>query len=199
MISIFPLLLAYLIGSIPTGFLLCKIKGCDIRTLGSKNIGATNVLRTGEKALALLTLSIDFLKGILPILFAHFICPELILGSAFLVVLGHIFPIWLKFKGGKGVATTLGVYIVLCPKLTVIIILAWFVVIYFTKTSSIASIISLAVMPLFIVGIDYYFNMMHLSYNVVYFSLVMLPIIIYTHLNNIKRLYKAEEYSFSKE
>ena len=106
------ILFSYLSGSIPFGLILTKIFGDqDIRNIGSGNIGATNVLRTGNKFLAALTLILDILKGYIPVIIAQQYFPALIQFSCLLAFLGHVFPIWLKFKGGKGVATYLGIYL----------------------------------------------------------------------------------------
>ena len=109
---------SYTIGSIPFGLILTKVfMKVDIRKVGSKNIGATNVLRTGNKYVALLTLALDIVKGLTPILITNYYYPDLILLSGLAAFLGHIFPVWLKFKGGKGVATYLGIIFILNIKL----------------------------------------------------------------------------------
>ena len=116
MTALFILLSAYLLGSIPFGLLLGKFfGGVDVRTIGSGNIGATNVMRTGKKSLGVATLLLDLGKGAAAVLLAKYVASEtyIPLLAAFLVVIGHIFPVWLRFKGGKGVATTLGVILAL--------------------------------------------------------------------------------------
>ena len=130
-------------GSIPFGLILARIfLDKDIRKIGSKNIGATNVLRTGNKFLASLTLFLDVLKGILPILITNYCFPSLIYLSGLAAFLGHIFPVWLKFKGGKGVATYLGIIFVLSFNLGLFFCISWFFVVFITKYSSLASIVS---------------------------------------------------------
>ena len=134
-------LLSYFCGSIPFGLLLSKIfTNVDIRKIGSGNIGATNVLRTGNKYLALATLSLDILKGYFPVVITSHYFPELIHLSCLLVFLGHIYPIWLKFKGGKGVATYLGILFALSLLLSLLFIFTWIVVSLIFKYSSLSSI-----------------------------------------------------------
>ena len=136
-------LFSYLSGSIPFGLILTKIFGDqDIRNIGSGNIGATNVLRTGNKFLAALTLVLDILKGYIPVVIAQQYFPELILLSCLLAFLGHIFPVWLKFKGGKGVATYLGILLALSIQLSILFMFTWLVVSLIFKYSSVSSIFS---------------------------------------------------------
>ena len=136
-------LFSYMAGSIPFGLILTKIFGkLDIRKIGSGNIGATNVLRTGNKSLAIATLILDVLKGYVPVLITMKYFPEYIHLSALIVFLGHIFPLWLKFKGGKGVATYLGVIGALSIQLFLLFIFTWVVVSLIFKYSSISSIFS---------------------------------------------------------
>ena len=137
------ILFSYLIGSVPFGLILTKIfKGKDIRNIGSGNIGATNVLRTGNKSLAALTLVLDALKGYIPVVFTQQYFPELVQLSCLVVFLGHIFPVWLKFKGGKGVATYLGILFALSIQLGVLFIFTWLVVALIFKYSSLSSMFS---------------------------------------------------------
>jgi len=136
-------LISYFLGSIPFGLLLTKIfTGKDVRTIGSGNIGATNVLRTGNKYLAAITLVLDVLKGYVAIIITKQYFPELIIFSSLLVFLGHLFPIWLKFKGGKGVATYLGILFALSLQLSVLFIFTWIVVSLIFKYSSVSSMFS---------------------------------------------------------
>jgi len=136
-------LISYFLGSIPFGLLLTKIfTGKDVRTIGSGNIGATNVLRTGNKYLAAITLVLDVLKGYAAIIITKQYFPELIIFSSLLVFLGHLFPIWLKFKGGKGVATYLGILFALSLQLSVLFIFTWIVVSLIFKYSSVSSMFS---------------------------------------------------------
>jgi len=135
--------ISYLSGSIPFGLLLTKIfSNKDIRKIGSGNIGATNVLRTGNKFLALSTLILDILKGYVPVTFFYYYYPEYIQISALMAFLGHLFPIWLKFKGGKGVATYLGILFGLSFELSFLFIFTWIVVSLIFKYSSLSSMFS---------------------------------------------------------
>ena len=137
------ILFSYLSGSIPFGLILTKIfKSQDVRKIGSGNIGATNVLRTGNKSLAALTLILDILKGYIPVVIAQQHFPELIQLSCLLAFLGHVFPVWLKFKGGKGVATYLGILLALSIQLSVLFIFTWVVVSLIFKYSSLSSMFS---------------------------------------------------------
>jgi acyl phosphate:glycerol-3-phosphate acyltransferase len=132
--------LSYLSGSIPFGLVLTKFFGKkDIRKIGSGNIGATNVLRAGNKYLAALTLFLDMLKGYLPVFFTQLVAPDQIYFSALMSFLGHLFPIWLKFKGGKGVATYLGVITALSFQLCFLFIFTWIIVSLIFKYSSLSS------------------------------------------------------------
>ena len=134
------LLFSYLSGSIPFGLLLTKIfDKKDIRKIGSGNIGATNVLRTGNKILAILTLLLDILKGYIPVIISIKYFPELVNLSALIVFLGHIFPIWLKFKGGKGVATYLGILGALSIQSFLLFIFTWLIIALIFRYSSVAS------------------------------------------------------------
>ena len=136
-------LISYLIGSIPFGFILTKIfLKKDIRSIGSGNIGATNVFRTGSKILSILTLILDALKGFFPVVITQKFFPEYFQISCLIVFLGHIFPLWLKFKGGKGVATYLGVLFALSYELSILFIFTWIVVLLIFKFSSVSSIFS---------------------------------------------------------
>ena len=132
--------MAYLCGSIPFGLILTKIfSKKDIRKIGSGNIGATNVLRTGNKYLAVLTLILDILKGYIPVVIALYYFNNFVYLTALLTMLGHIFPIWLKFKGGKGVATYLGIISALSIQLGLLFIFTWIIVSLIFKYSSLSS------------------------------------------------------------
>tara|TARA_Y100000590_G_scaffold243827_1_gene274085 strand:+ start:2232 stop:2843 length:612 start_codon:yes stop_codon:yes gene_type:complete len=134
---------SYLSGSIPFGLILTKIfSGKDVREIGSGNIGATNVLRTGNKILALITLLFDILKGYLPVMITQKIFPEFVLLSCLVAFLGHVFPFWLKFRGGKGVATYLGILFALSLQLSFLFIFTWMVVLLIFRYSSVSSMFS---------------------------------------------------------
>jgi glycerol-3-phosphate acyltransferase PlsY len=142
-------LLGYLFGSIPFGLLLTKIAGTeDIRGIGSGNIGATNVLRTGRKGLAAATLLCDVLKGTAAVLIAHhFFWPEMGLVSGFGAFVGHLFPIWLKFRGGKGVATYIGLLLGLAWPVAIAFCLIWLAVAWVSRYSSLSALIASAATP----------------------------------------------------
>ena len=137
------ILFSYLSGSVPFGLILTKnFVNRDIRNIGSGNIGATNVLRTGNKLLAAFTLLLDILKGYVPVIIAQEYFPELIQLSCLLAFLGHIFPVWLKFKGGKGVATYLGILLALSIQLALLFMFTWLAVSLIFRYSSLSSMFS---------------------------------------------------------
>ena len=173
-------LISYLLGSIPFGFLLTKIiLKKDIREIGSGNIGATNVLRTGNKIIGYSTLILDILKAVIPILFIKMQFPEFIFISSLAVFLGHVFPIWLKFNGGKGVATYVGILFCINYILGFFFIATWLVVFFISKYSSLSSLLASLIIPI------YYFFIDAENY---YFFIIMFILIFYTHRENIKRL-----------
>ena len=174
------ILISYLLGSIPFGFLLTKIiLKKDIREIGSGNIGATNVLRTGNKIIGYSTLVLDILKAVIPILFIKIQFPEFIFISSLAVFLGHVFPIWLKFNGGKGVATYVGILFCINYILGFFFIATWLVVFFISKYSSLSSLLASFIIPI------YYFFIDTENY---YFFIIMFILIFYTHRENIKRL-----------
>jgi len=184
LIAIF--LFAYLLGSIPFGLLLTRAAGLgDIRAIGSGNIGATNVLRTGNKKLAALTLLLDFLKGVAAVLIATAFNPALATVAALGAVLGHMFPVWLKFKGGKGVATGIGVISALHPLTGLITVLAWLPIVATLRISSLATLIVAGLVPvlLFCFG----------QTGFVPVSIVIIALIFIKHRANIKRLINHTE------
>lgn len=142
---------AYLLGSIPFGYLLVRIfLKQDIRSVGSGNIGATNVIRSGAKGLGVATLLLDLLKGYAAVELARHLLPgdyEIATAAAIAAVLGHVFPIWLRFRGGKGVATALGVFLALAPLAALVALLVFLAVVGLTRYVSLASILAAAIMP----------------------------------------------------
>ena len=175
------LLISYLIGSIPFGFLLTKIfLKKDIREIGSGNIGATNALRTGNKLIGYSTLVLDIGKAVTLLIIIKFNFSEYLFTSSIAVFLGHVFPIWLKFKGGKGVATYVGILFCINIYLAVIFIIVWFVVFIISKYSSLASMIASLFVPL-----SSYFLFNDINY---YFYIILFSLILITHRENIKRL-----------
>ncbi len=180
------LLISYLMGSIPFGLLLTKFfLKKDIRKFGSGNIGATNALRIGSKIIGYSTLILDILKAVIPVLFIKMYLPQLILISSLAVFLGHVFPIWLRFKGGKGVATYLGILFCINYIFGFIFIISWSIVFLISKYSSLSSIISSLVIP-----ICYYYL---IGFKNVFFFITMFILIFYTHKENIKRLINNTE------
>ena len=177
---------SYLSGSIPFGLILTKFfSGQDVRKIGSGNIGATNVLRTGNKYLAAATLILDILKGYAPVMFTQQFFPEYLQLSALMAFLGHVFSIWLKFKGGKGVATYLGILFCINYLFGFIFICSWLIIFFITKFSSLSSILASLSIPVYLFFLDNFQNK--------YFYIIMFVLIFYTHRENIKRLINQEE------
>lgn len=185
---IFLMVIAYLLGSIPFGVLVTKAKGIDLKSAGSRNIGATNVLRTAGKLPALITLLGDFLKGAVALLLCSAVLEgelwEAITGIS--VVLGHIYPIFLSFKGGKGVATGFGVLAVYSPLELVIILIIWLATALWTRYSSLAAILSYGALP--IVSL-----LLNATWIKLTFVIIITYLIILNHRDNIKRLLKGRE------
>ncbi|MCE3231181.1 MAG: hypothetical protein K0R52_1109 [Alphaproteobacteria bacterium] len=184
----FYIFIAYLSGSIPYGLVLAKIfGGVDVRTIGSGNIGATNVLRTGHKGMAAATLFCDSVKGFLPVFIASYAGLEetALLGVSFAAVLGHIFPIWLKGRGGKGVATALGVFWALSLPLGAFSTVVWIIIARLAKISSLSALCSFALSPLFAA--------LFLSWPLAIFCFAIALLISWTHRSNIQRLIAGEE------
>lgn len=179
-------IISYLMGSIPFGFILTKIfLKKDIREIGSGNIGATNALRTGNKLIGYSTLLLDVMKAILPVLYVKINHPELIYITSLCAFLGHVFPIWLKFKGGKGVATYVGILFTINILLGFIFCVSWLLIFLISKYSSLSSLISSLTIPVYI-----FFN--DQMSNALFFG-IMFVLIFYTHRENIKRLKNKEE------
>ncbi len=176
---------SYLLGSIPFGLVLTKIfLKKDIREIGSGNIGTTNVLRTGKKSLAVTTLILDLLKGYFSIIITFTYFENLISYSALICFIGHIFPVWLKFKGGKGVATYLGVILALSYKFFLIFGITWLVLSFLFRYASLSSIVS----SLIVFVYSYFFIN---NFSLILF--IFFVIIVYTHRENIVRLKNSEE------
>jgi len=177
---------SYLLGSIPFGLILTKLfLKKDIRDVGSGNIGTTNVLRTGKKSLAAVTLLLDLLKGYLSVVITFHYFQDLISYSALLCFVGHIFPIWLKFKGGKGVATYLGVILALSYKFFLIFGIVWLVLTFLFRFASLSSIVSTLIIFLY----SYFFE--NNNFSLILF--IFFIIILYTHRENIVRLKNSSE------
>lgn len=187
---------AYLVGSFPTSFILAKtLKGIDIREVGSKNAGATNVLRTTGKIPALVTLIVDLVKGVLVVTavagFFYRFLPEIDFDfyrpfMGLVAVCGHIWSVFLRFKGGKGVATTLGVAVIIAPIMLLPSLGIWLTIFFITNYVSLASILALIAFPILAAIFNYPFY-------TVASSVIICGIVIYKHKENIKRLLKGEE------
>ena len=177
---------SYLIGSIPFGFLLTKFfLKKDIRDIGSGNIGATNALRTGNKAIGYSTLSLDILKAVLPVIFIKFNYPDYIYLSSLCVFIGHVFPLWLKFKGGKGIATYVGILFCIDLMFGLIFIFTWLIIYLIFKYSSLSSLIASLSIPVYL--------LFFLESQNIFFFLIMFVLIFFTHKENVKRLINKEE------
>jgi acyl phosphate:glycerol-3-phosphate acyltransferase len=180
-------LLGYLLGSIPFGLVLTRLAGTqDLRTVGSGNIGATNVLRTGRKGLAAATLICDMLKGTVAVVIANYYGgPDAAMLAALGAFLGHLFPVWLKFRGGKGVATYIGVLLGLATPAALIFAVIWLSTAYTTRYSSLSALVAAFVTPLFL----WWFGPPKLASLFVVLTLMLF----YTHRENIKRLQSGTE------
>ena len=178
-------LISYLFGSIPFGYLFTKILlNKDIRNVGSGNIGATNVLRTGNKSLGYLTLVLDIAKAVVPVIYIKFNYPDLVYISALCAFLGHLFPIWLKFKGGKGVATFVGILISINIYYALVFGIVWTLTFLISRYSSLSSLFASISIPIYLLIIN--------QSNIIFF-IIMFVLIFYTHRENIKRLINKEE------
>ena len=180
------ILVSYLSGSIPFGFVLTKFfLKKDIRDIGSGNIGATNALRTGNKIVGYSTLFLDMIKAVIPVIFVKIYFIEYLYIASLCVFIGHVFPIWLKFKGGKGVATYVGILCCINIYLGISFGIVWILTILIFKYSSLSSLLAALSIPIinfFIFGDD-----------IIYFFIIMFVLIFYTHRENIKRLLNRTE------
>ena len=177
---------SYLMGSVPFGLILTKIfLKKDIREIGSGNIGATNALRTGNKSIGYSTLILDIAKAIIPVIYVKINYPDLIYIASLCAFLGHVFPIWLKFKGGKGVATYVGILFSINIILGLIFVASWAIIFLLFKYSSLSSIIGSLSVPIYILITG--------QINDAIFFAIMFILIFFTHRENIKRLKNKEE------
>ena len=177
---------SYLMGSIPFGFILTKFfLKKDIREIGSGNIGATNALRTGNKLVGYTTLILDIVKAIIPVIYIKMNYPELIYIASLCAFLGHVFPIWLKFKGGKGVATYVGILFSINILLGLIFVICWSFVFLISRYSSLSSIVGSLSIPLYLFVTN--------EKSSVIFFITMFVLIFFTHRKNIIRLKNKEE------
>jgi len=179
-------IISYLMGSIPFGLILTKIfLKKDIREIGSGNIGATNALRTGNKLIGYSTLVMDIAKAIIPVIYVKINYPDLIYIASLCAFLGHVFPVWLKFKGGKGVATYVGILFSINILLGIIFVIVWGTIFLIFKFSSLSSIIGSLSIPVYLIVTGQ-------TNDVVFFG-IMFILIFFTHRENIKRLKNKEE------
>ena len=177
---------SYLMGSVPFGLILTKIfLKKDIREIGSGNIGATNALRTGNKFIGYSTLILDIAKAIIPVIYVKINYPDLIYIASLCAFLGHVFPIWLKFKGGKGVATYVGILFSINIILGLIFVISWAFIFLLFRYSSLSSIIGSLSVPIYILITG--------QINDAIFFAIMFILIFFTHRENIKRLKNKEE------
>ena len=177
---------SYLLGSVPFGFLLTKIfLKKDIRDIGSGNIGATNALRTGSKLIGFTTLILDILKAIIPVIIVKIYYIEYLYIASLCVFLGHVFPIWLKFKGGKGVATYVGILCCINIYLGLVFGIVWLITFLISKYSSLSSLVGAISIPII--------NFFIFKDEVIFFFIIMFVLIFYTHKENIKRLLNRSE------
>ena len=179
-------MISYLMGSIPFGLILTKIfLKKDIREIGSGNIGATNALRTGNKLIGYSTLMLDVLKAVIPVLYVKINLPDALYISALFAFIGHVFPVWLKFKGGKGVATYVGILFSLNIIFGLVFGICWLIIFFISKYSSLASLTGSLSVPVYILIFQGLEN--------VFFYVIMFILIFFTHRENIKRLKNKEE------
>ena len=179
-------IISYLMGSIPFGFILTKIfLKKDIREIGSGNIGATNALRTGNKTIGYITLFLDILKAVIPIVYVKIFYQDYLYVASLSAFLGHVFPIWLKFKGGKGVATYVGILFAIDFYFGIVFVISWFVTFGISKFSSLSSLVAAASIPIYLLILNQFEQLI--------FFIIMFVLIFFTHRENIKRLKNKEE------
>ncbi len=182
----FIIIISYFLGSIPFGYILTKFfLKKDIRNIGSGNIGATNALRTGSKLIGYSTLALDILKAVIPVIFVKVYFIEYLYITSLCVFLGHVFPVWLKFKGGKGVATYVGILCCLDIYLGISFGLIWIVTFILFRYSSLSSLLGSLSIPII--------NFLIFNGEVIYFFIIIFVLIFYTHRENIKRLLNRTE------
>jgi len=179
-------IISYLMGSVPFGFILTKIfLKKDIREIGSGNIGATNALRTGNKAIGYSTLVLDIFKAVAPVIYVKVFYQDFLYIASLCAFLGHVFPIWLKFKGGKGVATYVGILFAINIYFGIIFTISWFITFFISKYSSLSSLVGAASIPIYLLILT--------QFDQGIFFMIMFVLIFFTHRENIKRLKNKEE------
>ncbi len=192
------ILASYLLGSVPCGLLAGKLKGIDVRDHGSRNIGATNVLRTCGKPLGLSVFALDVLKGFLPVYAAAQLEFDtgMRISVAFAAILGHNFPVWLKFKGGKGVATSAGALLALIPIPLLAALVVWILIFFTTRYVSLASLAGAVTVPAALAALSAQRN--HWDRPLLGFTLILCALVFYRHRANIGRLLKGTENRFER-
>ena len=199
---------SYLFGSIPWGFIIGKLNGVDVRQEGSKNIGATNVTRCVGKKAGKLCFALDFLKGALPVLAAQYffrdsrnIFEYVVIAALFASVIGHMFPVFLKFHGGKGVSTAAGAVMALAPLPLLVALLVWVVVFLVSRYVSLASIAAAAVLPIvaWILYLVKFGSELSRTPSVLIFLTIIALLAILRHHSNIQRLLNGTENRFGKK
>ena len=179
-------IISYLMGSVPFGFILTKIfLKKDIREIGSGNIGATNALRTGNKTIGYSTLVLDIFKAVAPVIYVKIFYQDFLYIASLCAFLGHVFPIWLKFKGGKGVATYVGILFAINIYFGIIFTISWFITFFISKYSSLSSLVGAASVPIYLLVLT--------QFDQGIFFTIMFVLIFFTHRENIKRLKNKEE------
>tara|TARA_B100001750_G_C15352810_1_gene518078 strand:- start:162 stop:794 length:633 start_codon:yes stop_codon:yes gene_type:complete len=187
------IILSYLIGSISTSTIICRIKNVDIKKIGSGNAGATNTVRALGKKYGMIVLLLDILKGAFPVAIATYLSPNsltLPVCCAFAVVTGHVFPIYFSFKGGKGAATFIGTIIVIFPIGALICFIVWILIIFLSGYVGLATIIAAVIFPLSI--------LIFAKTNLIFFGIASMLFVLIAHYKNIIRLIKGEENRFEK-
>lgn len=204
-LALFCSFVGYLCGSLPTGYLAGKWSGIDVRQYGSGNIGATNVLRVLGKPYGYVVFAVDAMKGFLPVRFAYSFAhgssashPEYYaITAAVAAVLGHTFPVWLAFRGGKGVATSAGAVLGLMPLAGVVAVALWVVIFETTKYVSLASVVTALVLPV-AVGLLLHLGLVH-GLALLYFSIPMALLVVWKHRSNISRIIAGTEPRFTRK
>lgn len=188
----FMIVIAYLLGSIPFGVIITQCAGAgNLREIGSGNIGATNVLRTGRKDLACLTLLMDMLKGTLAVLLTIIYAPNMLPTACIVALMGHMYPVWLNFKGGKGVATALGILLALSPPVALMAMFVWLASALMLRISSASALIAMATSPVFVI----IFN----EEEILWIVVVMIVLVFAKHSDNIARLLEGTEPSIGSK
>lgn len=194
-----PVLVAYVVGATPFGFLAGKLKGIDIRDHGSGNIGATNVLRVLGKPVGITVLALDVCKGLLPVLIAKMVSDSSLvhIATAMAAILGHNYTFWLRFKGGKGIATTAGAILPIMPYALIAAVIGWIIVLKISRYVSLASITAALIIPVTLLVESAVTGVW--EWNIFSFGLFVCLLAIFKHRSNIGRLCRGEENRFGKK